>query len=226
MISNMAKTEVDAELETQSLERRMQCLRESRLHECAQLALAASVDYEPPLEPAVVERLTGTVDTILALSKVARSVFEAAQVDKKPVASLSLDEEQLLALLSDNIARRAEDSSQDAPDQTTAQIRDKDPIALTDKLDMDDDNDQAFDAAAQRLLENLEGVEVGQFKRYTRYNVVIGLNHPRSDLLLAITRRNITPEEDNPIEEEYARHIDDPHGVHYSIVFEPVAKRN
>jgi hypothetical protein len=226
MIPKMVTSEVDAESENTSLERRMQCLRESRLQECAQLALAASVDYEPPLKPAVIERLSNTVDTILALSRVARSVFEASQVDKQPVASLSLDEEQLLALLSDNVARRAEDSSRPAPDETTAQIRDKDPIALTDKLDIDDDDDQAFDAAAQRLLGNLEGVEVGQFKRYTRYNLVIGLNHPRSDLLLAITRRNITPEEDNPIEEEYARHIDDPHGVHYSIVFEPVAKRN
>jgi hypothetical protein len=220
MTANTIETGVDPKVE-----QRLNCLRESHLRECARLALSKSVLFETQPDSAVALRLGNTVNTILQLTKAARSAFEKPPTNSKSKPSLALDDDQLLELLRRARERSAEDLSRDEPDEITAQILERDPFALSDKLDLDDDSDRLFDESAQAFLMNLEGVDVMHLKRYTRYNIAVGLNHPTNDLQLAITRRHITPQEDNPIEDTLAQNIDDPHGVHYSIVFEPIPKK-
>lgn len=200
-----------------SIEQRLNCLRESRLRECAQLALSATVELEAIDGTPIEARLQATVDDMLTLTTKARHVFESRLEKRKVKFDPWMSEDEVFALLEAAKAPHEYDAE-------TQPILDKEPFSLGDKLNTDDESDRRFDAAAQQLLESLDGVEVTQQKRYRRYSIVVGLNHPQQDLQVAITRRAITPQEDNPIDQHHAERITDPHGVHYSITFEPIAK--
>lgn len=221
---NMSVREVMPEIAQGGRTERLACLRESALQNCARLALERTVVTGDLAGTTVESRLRSTTEEILALAAIARKLYEGYSRKSESPKGLRLNEDEILEML---FQRSSDDTRPQFIEETRTQVEKdilaQEPQRLGRRLSMSDPHDVAYDTAARNMLEHLDGVEVEDIKRYRRYSFTLAMNNPRYNLQMAILRREITPD-DNPIPVELAAHIEDPHGVHYSVVFEAVEK--
>jgi hypothetical protein len=93
-------------------------------------------------------------------------------------------------------------------------------IALEHGLAIEaDEADDAFDSALRITVKSIEGSYNIPSKRYDRTSIVLGLNDPRANLEMVITRREIELDEDLDLGPDIH-----PHGVHYSVAFDKIPK--